>query len=243
MNRSSSIAPIQTSVNNNELWFVFCSMVLLNRGDCMSEHEDRQLVGAFPYVPKQERAQQKRNSLLESGRELFIKNGYEPTTAKEIATHAGVAIGTFYRYFSDKRQLLLALLQNQLDKMLPPEPNLIKTNPEEFLAGILENHYKQLEQIGLYQVLPELLIRDPELAEVLIQSRKNWHTRILLGLQHAKEKGLTWSDLELEMVAWSILVILENIPKKEKESGIKTDYVELAKLICRMVFPPKWMLS
>ncbi|WP_071396133.1 TetR/AcrR family transcriptional regulator [Bacillus tuaregi] len=207
----------------------------------MSEHEDLQLVGDFPFVPKQERAQQKRNSLLESGRELFIKNGYEPTTAKEIATHAGVAIGTFYRYFSDKRQLLMALLQDQLDKMLPPEPNWIRTNPEELLAAILENHYKQLEQIGLHQVLPELIIRDPELAEVLIQSRKNWHKRILAGLQLAKKKGRTWPDLELEMVAWSILVILENVPKKEKEVGQKTDYMELAKLICRLVFPPKGM--
>jgi len=243
MNHSSSIASIPISVNKNELWFSFYSMVVLSRGDCMSEHEDRQLAGAFPYVPQQKRAQQKRNSLLESGRELFIKNGYEPTTAKEIATHAGVAIGTFYRYFSDKRQLLLALLQNQLDKMLPPEPKWIMANPEQFLAAILESHFKQLEQIGLYQVLPELLIRDPELAEILIQSRKNWHARILTGLQQAKEKGLTWPDLELEVVAWSILVILENIPKKEKESGLKTDYVELAKIICRMVFPPKGMTS
>ncbi|WP_338451217.1 TetR/AcrR family transcriptional regulator [Niallia oryzisoli] len=209
----------------------------------MSEHEDRQLVGTFPIMPKQERAQQKRNTLLESGRELFIKNGYEPTTAKEIATHAGVAIGTFYRYFSDKRQLLLALLYNQLDKMLPPEPSWDNTNPEQFLAGILENHYQQLEQIGLHKVLTELLIRDPELAEVLIQSRKKWHARILSGLQLAKEKGVTWTDLDMEMVAWSILVILENIPTKEKESGLKTDYAELAKLICRMIFPPKEMTS
>ncbi|MDV2687606.1 helix-turn-helix domain-containing protein, partial [Alkalihalophilus lindianensis] len=65
----------------------------------MSEREDR-LAGEFPFIPRQERAQQKRNALLESGRILFVSKGYEHTTAKEIAAHAGVATGTFYRYFS-----------------------------------------------------------------------------------------------------------------------------------------------
>lgn len=40
------------------------------------------------------------------------------------------------------------------------------------------------------------------------------------------------------MVAWPILVLLENIPKKEQDEGTKTNYHELAKMICRLVFPP-----
>jgi TetR/AcrR family transcriptional repressor of mexJK operon len=203
----------------------------------MSDHENGQLVGTFPYIPKQERAQQKRKSLMDSGLKLFIHNGYERTTAKEIAIHAGVAIGTFYRYFSDKRQLLLSLLEDKLDQMMPPEPNWIHSNID-VLASLLAQHYEQLEQFGLYRVLPELLIRDPELARVLENSRKNWHGRILLGLQNAKQKGLTWSDIDLDMVAWSILVLLENVPKREREYGTKMNYHELAKIIYRLVFPP-----
>lgn len=203
----------------------------------MSDHENKQLVGHYPSIPKQERAQQKRKSLLQSGLTLFIHHGYEHTTAKEIALHAGVATGTFYRYFSDKRQLLLSLLEDKLDKILPPEPNWVHSNPE-VLAKLLEKHYKQLYQFKLYKVLPEILIKDPELAHVLDEYRLNWHQRILSGLQKAKQQGLTWNDLNLDLVAWSILVLLESIPKKEWQEG-KTDYDELAKVICRLVFPPK----
>ena len=39
----------------------------------MSERDEGQLVGTFPSIPKQIRAQQKRLALLESGRSLFIK--------------------------------------------------------------------------------------------------------------------------------------------------------------------------
>jgi TetR/AcrR family transcriptional regulator, mexJK operon transcriptional repressor len=203
----------------------------------MSEHEDIQ-VGEFPFVPKQERAQQKRNALLESGHALFISKGYEQTTAKEIAAHAGVATGTFYRYFSDKRQLLLSLLEDKLDRILPPEPSLSSCNPEEVLATTLEAHYKRLSELGLNRVLPELLLKDIELSEVIVTARRKILNRIHLGLSQAQDKGLTWKDLDLETVSWAIMVLVENGYEKERQTGKKVNYQNIAKVICRMIFPP-----
>lgn len=205
----------------------------------MSNLDDGQLIGAYPYLPKQERAQLKKNLLLESGHKLFMNNGYEHTTAKEIAYHAGVSTGTFYRYFSDKRQLLMSLLEDKLEKMIPPELNWVYTEPEQVLAQKLEKHFEELHKFGLYRILPELLLKDPELSRIIMDARKSWHNKILNGLQKAKERELLWDDLDLEMVVWSILVILENIPKKEMESGKRTNYLELARVICRLVFPPE----
>jgi len=204
----------------------------------MPERDDK-LVGEFPFVPKQERAQQKRNALIESGYALFNSKGYEQTTAKEIAAHAGVATGTFYRYFSDKRQLLMSLLEDKLEKFLPPEPSWISRDPEAVLAALLEAHYERLNEVGLKRVLPELLSKDPELAEVLGAARKKLHARIHLGLKQASENGLTWSDLDLDTVSWAIMVLVENGQEKESQSGKRVDYREVAKVICRMVFPPE----
>ncbi|MEH7356171.1 TetR/AcrR family transcriptional regulator [Neobacillus drentensis] len=204
----------------------------------MPERDDK-LVGEFPFVPKQERAQQKRNALIESGYALFNSKGYEQTTAKEIAAHAGVATGTFYRYFSDKRQLLMSLLEDKLEKFLPPEPSWISRDPEAVLAALLEAHYERLNEVGLKRVLPELLSKEPELAEVLGAARKKLHARIHLGLKQASENGLTWSDLDLDTVSWAIMVLVENGQEKESQSGKRVDYREVAKVICRMVFPPE----
>jgi AcrR family transcriptional regulator len=117
------------------------------------------LVGDFPFFPKQERAQQKRRALLDSGRILFVLNGYEQTTAKEIAAHAGVATGTFYRYFYDKRQLLMSLLENQMEILMPPEPSWFHNDPERRLAVLLENYDRQLNELGLHRVLQLNMIR------------------------------------------------------------------------------------
>lgn len=204
----------------------------------MSEREEGQLVGNFPFLPKQERAQQKRLALLESGRSLFQEHGYEQTTAKDIASHAGVATGTFYRYFSDKRQLLMFLLEDQLEKLMPPEPNWLNGNPEELLALLLETHYERLQKVGIHRVLPEILPKDPELAEVLQVARRKLHGRIYLGLVQAKERGLTWNDLDLDTVTWTIMIMVEHGKQKEDQSGSPINYNEMAKVICRLVIPP-----
>lgn len=203
----------------------------------MSDREEL-LVGKFPFVPKQERAQQKRDALLESGHKLFISKGYEQTTAKEIAADAGVATGTFYRYFSDKRQLLLSLLEDQIEKLMVPEPSWRTSDPESLIESLLEAHEKRLSEIGLHRVLPELLPKDPELAEVLLQAKRTIHGRILSGLKKAYEQGLTWKDLDLETVTWSMMLLAENAHEKAKQCDEKTDYRQVAKVICRIVFPP-----
>lgn len=204
----------------------------------MSRKEEEQLIGTFPYVPKQERAQKKRQALLESGRTLFLKNGYAQTTAKDIASHAGVATGTFYRYFNDKRQLLLAIFGDQLEKLMPPVPDWLKKNPEVFLASLLDKHFQRLNDIGIDRVIPELLPHDPELSEVLLQARKNLHERIRSGLVLAKEKGLTWKDLNVDIVTWTIILLIENGRNHEEYYKESLDSFELAKVICRLVFPP-----
>ncbi len=40
--------------------------------------------------------------------ELFQKHGYVQTTVEEIAAHAGLTERTFFRYFSDKREVLFS---------------------------------------------------------------------------------------------------------------------------------------
>jgi TetR/AcrR family transcriptional regulator, mexJK operon transcriptional repressor len=200
--------------------------------------DDEKLVGEFPFLPKQERAQAKRNALIESGYALFHEKGYEQTTAKEIAAHAGVATGTFYRYFSDKRQLLMSLLEDKIETFLPPEISWISSNPVASLASSLEIHYNRIHEFGLRHVLPELLSKDSELAAVLGKARSRIHARILSGLKQAGEEGLIWDDLDLDTVSWAIMVIVENGLDQTSQSEKKCRYQDLARLICRMVFPP-----
>ena len=50
-----------------------------------------------------------RQRLLESGKALFAERGLRRVTTHDIARNAGVAAGTFYLHFSDKRELFREL--------------------------------------------------------------------------------------------------------------------------------------
>ena len=57
-------------------------------------------------LPKSERRQQ----ILSVARDVFARRGYHQTTIDDIALQAGVARGTFYLYFEDKRAIFSDLI-------------------------------------------------------------------------------------------------------------------------------------
>ncbi|MGO9749962.1 MAG: TetR/AcrR family transcriptional regulator [Solirubrobacteraceae bacterium] len=52
-----------------------------------------------------------RERLLEGAREAFAKRGFASTRVADIVALAGTSHGTFYTYFDDKRDVLLALTE------------------------------------------------------------------------------------------------------------------------------------
>ena len=49
--------------------------------------------------------------ILESGKKMFLRNGYERTNLRDLCGEAGVTTGAFYRHFKDKEALFSALVE------------------------------------------------------------------------------------------------------------------------------------
>lgn len=74
--------------------------------------------------PQQERSIEKKNKIINAGYQLFSEVGYYGTNTAEIAKRAGVSTGIVYGYFSDKRDILICVLEIYLDNVIQP---LLKT--------------------------------------------------------------------------------------------------------------------
>jgi TetR/AcrR family transcriptional repressor of mexJK operon len=190
-------------------------------------------------LPQQERAQQKRRALLESGQALFASRGYEQVTAKEIATHAGVAIGTFYRYFPDKKQLLLTLVEDRLADLLPPEPNFVVSGLQQAIEQMIRAHYARLEELGLNQAVMELIFRDPAVANQWDQVCGRLRANVQERLEQLQRAGMAWPDLPMNMVAWAIFTLVQpgNITVEFQANPAAIS--QLALLITRLIAPPR----
>ena len=70
--------------------------------------------------PKQQRAIEKKEKIIESGFNLICKNGYYNTNTAEIAQAAGVSTGIVYQYFKDKHDILIEGLEKYGDDIFFP---------------------------------------------------------------------------------------------------------------------------
>jgi len=61
--------------------------------------------------PKQKRSIETKNKILTAAFDLFSEKGFHGTNSNEIAKKAGVAIGTFYAYFRDKKPVFIEVLK------------------------------------------------------------------------------------------------------------------------------------
>jgi AcrR family transcriptional regulator len=98
--------------------------------------------GALERAPRRLRADAKRNidSLLEAAKAVFASSGVD-APAKEIADLAGVGVGTLYRHFPQRSDLVKAVFQREVDACADAAPALLAAHePGEALARWLRRY-------------------------------------------------------------------------------------------------------
>ncbi|MFF5989684.1 TetR/AcrR family transcriptional regulator [Prauserella flavalba] len=68
--------------------------------------------------PVQQRSAKRVERMLDASAELLQEVGYEALTTTLIAKRAGVAVGSLYQFFPDKRAVVQALTQRNLDRFV-----------------------------------------------------------------------------------------------------------------------------
>jgi AcrR family transcriptional regulator len=120
-------------------------------------------------VPQQERSRRTRARILEAAAESFEALGYDETTTAEIARRAGIAVGSVYDYFRDKRAILLEILHatharvaQLVVKGREPEP-WRDADPRESVHRLLDLVFRsRMLQPGVQRILWERFFKDPE---------------------------------------------------------------------------------
>ncbi|MCK6513037.1 TetR/AcrR family transcriptional regulator [Myxococcota bacterium] len=67
---------------------------------------------------REQQKEETRATLLSSARALFVERGYEETTMRQLAQHAGVATGTVFAHFPDKPSLLAAIFYEFIEETM-----------------------------------------------------------------------------------------------------------------------------
>lgn len=79
--------------------------------------------------PKQKRAIEKKEKIIDAGFDIICKKGYYNTNTAEIAKKAGVSTGIVYQYFKDKYDIFMEGLEKYGDDIFFP---MLKIDSDAF---------------------------------------------------------------------------------------------------------------
>jgi AcrR family transcriptional regulator len=86
--------------------------------------------------PRERNKLDKLKRIKAAARELFLEQGYDSATTREIARRADVGLGTLFSYASDKRDLLF-LIYNDLQDELTKSAFGHRTSSRTFLGQVM----------------------------------------------------------------------------------------------------------
>jgi AcrR family transcriptional regulator len=148
--------------------------------------------------PLRRDAERNRQRILEAARELFAERGLG-VTLNDIAHHAGVGVGTVYRRFPDKAQLIDALFEQRFEEFVElMNAALDDPDPWQGFAGFLE---RALELQAADRGLRELVLGAPGGRERVAQLRAQLYPLGERLVQGAREAGHLRADCETQDTA------------------------------------------
>jgi AcrR family transcriptional regulator len=101
-----------------------------------------------------------RETLHETGRELFARYGLDKTTIGELTEPAGIATGTFYQFYDSKEALYIEVLEADVEEFVPRllgNSFEAHDDPEEAIVAFLEFVMDELESNPL---IHQLIVED-----------------------------------------------------------------------------------
>ncbi len=135
-----------------------------------------------------------KEKILKSALEVFINKGYYNARVEDIAEKAGIAKGTVYIYFKDKKSLFLSSIEYEIERFYLELEKVINedTEPENKLKRLLKLTYDNLSKRKKYfesaiRLWPGEL--GEEIIKTILPHVKNITGGIERVLKEGKKKG------------------------------------------------------
>lgn len=207
------------------------------------------IVLGVPANPKQARSRETKEKIVQAAIRLFQERGYEKTTSNDIASEAGVSVGSFYVYFTDKRQLLLTIFDRLADELyknvfasLKPEHLFDSDLRRKIHQAIANTIADKQKHSGLHRVVSELLLKDADFAarHKIVMARSIAKLRELISL--AYKAGLTWK-IDVDAAAFIVQRVVFDVSQDYVTGCVEFDKDRaidaLTDMIYRFVFKPR----
>ncbi|MGV9332126.1 TetR/AcrR family transcriptional regulator [Nocardia sp. NPDC003726] len=115
-----------------------------------------------PSTRAERRKAELRQEIIDTAFVCFAEKGYHATGIADIAAQLGIGHGTFYRYFSNKRDIIDHVIDDLAARIIAA----LGTENAPDAAASLDEYRAQIDRIGV--ALTEILLADRRVAQLLL---------------------------------------------------------------------------
>ncbi len=160
------------------------------------------------------KGRQTRDALAQAARKLFAERGFHGTTLGDITAAAGKSPAAFYRYFTDKEDLLAALAESFLHEVVAPSglsvPLPESPDDDAFFTSVVTGYWTMFKQnIGIMIAVAQLAATQPRFTLVQNEFRRFGMDIVAASVRRAQEQGFG-TELNPEHTAAAIALLFEN---------------------------------
>lgn len=148
------------------------------------------------------KSEDRQQQILNCAKKVFADHGYHGTNISHICEAAGIARGTLYQYFENKKRVFMAILEGVLERieanMQSQLPNVFPPPNQLSMAMIIEWNTSRLRQaLGVVfadRSTMQILLReavglDPEVEELMEKIEDRLVSMVEHDLEAAKAAG------------------------------------------------------
>ena len=152
---------------------------------------------------------ERQEDILQVAFEEFALKGYQNASLSIIIKNLGLAKGSFYRYFSNKKELYAYLIENATNRRLSKLNKLISQDGIDFFELIKQNFIEKIRFDNKYPVIGAFLYQimhekdNSEVSDIIKNLFANiiLQTKSIVTLEKFKHQLV---DIEPEMIAFQI---------------------------------------
>jgi AcrR family transcriptional regulator len=158
---------------------------------------------------------ERRRQIVEAAKRCFLRKGFHAASTAEISAEAGISVAGLYQYFPSKRELVHALVQQDLADDLILIGALREA--QDVFSGMLEALLEFARDASAQESSRLRLevfaqgLRDPEVAELIVQSEQMLVQAVAQLIGGMQRSGEIDPALDAEQVAASLIAFFEGL--------------------------------
>ena len=188
-------------------------------------------------TPDEQGRERRRQQILDAAARVFKDKGFHLARTDDICREAGTSAGTVFRYFADKRALILAIAEVELEQYREDVEAIACEEGMRWMSQISGKDLKELVSPTQYNLGADSWLELSRDAEVRQKFLDQYHAlKILVGkaLAQGQKQGWAKPDFDPQGMATVLLSACSGL-QFDLEIGAKVNFAATARELAALV--------